>query len=118
MPVAEDIAVVTALRVEEIPTGAARSVAFGDHNLLVLHADDGFSAVDATCTHAAGPLADASLAAGCVVVCPWHAAEFDGRTGAVLRGPARKPLQTYPVSIHNGFVVIHLQGGTHANSDH
>ena len=38
--------------------------------------------------------------------CPSHGAVFDVRDGRVRRGPARKPLRTYPVSTADGAVVI------------
>jgi 3-phenylpropionate/trans-cinnamate dioxygenase ferredoxin subunit len=43
---------------------------------------------------------------GCLLQCPWHGAVFDARTGQVRRGPARKPLRTYPVEIADGAVLI------------
>lgn len=60
-------------------------------------------AVNTACTHK-----------GCAVawksdkkqyVCPCHDAEF-AADGAVLEGPAKKPLQTYPAKIEKGQVVV------------
>ena len=36
---------------------------------------------------------------GSTVTCPWHGSQFDVCTGAVRRGPAREPLETYPVTV-------------------
>ncbi|MDQ5809986.1 MAG: Rieske (2Fe-2S) protein [Actinomycetota bacterium] len=36
------------------------------------------------------------------VICPCHGAEFDVRSGAVLQGPARKPLATYETRVEGG----------------
>lgn len=59
------------------------------------------------CTHISGPLNEGELE-GCVLTCPWHAAQFDIRTGKVLRGPARQDVLTYPVKVENGTIYIQL----------
>ena len=53
-------------------------------------------AFDNTCTHLHCSLAEGELA-GTVVTCPCHGSQFDVTTGAVLRGPAREPVRSYPV---------------------
>jgi nitrite reductase/ring-hydroxylating ferredoxin subunit len=44
------------------------------------------------------------------VTCPLHGAQFDVWTGAVLRGPATDPLNTYTVTVDGdiGCVVVPL----------
>ncbi|HET9920722.1 MAG TPA: non-heme iron oxygenase ferredoxin subunit [Ktedonobacteraceae bacterium] len=59
------------------------------------------------CTHISGPLNEGELD-GCVLTCPWHGAQFDVRTGKVLRGPARQNILTYPVKIEGHAVLIQL----------
>jgi 3-phenylpropionate/trans-cinnamate dioxygenase ferredoxin subunit len=59
------------------------------------------------CTHISGPLSGGELKS-CVVTCPWHLAQFDVRTGKVLRGPARQDLITYPVKIEGDEVYVAL----------
>jgi 3-phenylpropionate/trans-cinnamate dioxygenase ferredoxin subunit len=59
------------------------------------------------CTHISGPLNEGELKNG-VITCPWHMAQFDIRTGKVLRGPARQDIMTYPVKIEDGSVLIGL----------
>ena len=50
------------------------------------------------CTHRQGPLNEGTLD-GSTVTCPYHDAQFDVCTGAVLRGPAREPLATFQVIV-------------------
>lgn len=59
------------------------------------------------CTHISGPLCEGELD-NCVLTCPWHGAQFDVRTGKVLRGPARYDILTYPVKIEGESILIQL----------
>lgn len=59
------------------------------------------------CTHISGPLNEGELD-GHVLTCPWHGAQFDVRTGKVLRGPARQDILTYPVKVEDGTVWLSL----------
>jgi nitrite reductase/ring-hydroxylating ferredoxin subunit len=59
------------------------------------------------CTHISGPLNEGELE-GYVLTCPWHGAQFDIRTGKVLRGPARQDILTYPVKIEDNAIFIRL----------
>ncbi len=59
------------------------------------------------CTHISGPLNEGELH-GCVLTCSWHGAQFDVRTGKVLRGPARQDLYTYPVKVEEDGIYISL----------
>ena len=54
-----------------------------------------FDARSAVCTHAGCTVQPAG---GDVIACPCHGAEFSSSTGAVLRGPARRPLPAIPVT--------------------
>lgn len=97
-----------AIRLDDLPVGAATSVeAEGRRITVVRCGPEEVRAVDGDCTHASGPIGQGAVA-GCLVACPWHGAVFDARTGEVHRGPARKPLATYPVHIDEGCVVVVL----------
>ena len=57
-----------------------------------------FFAVDNTCTHRGGPLAEGEVS-GHEVTCPYHGATFDVRTGAVLGPPAERAVACYGVRV-------------------
>ena len=59
------------------------------------------------CTHISGPLNEGELD-GEVLTCPWHGAQFNVRTGKVLRGPARQDIQTYPAKIEGESILVSL----------
>lgn len=52
--------------------------------------------IDARCTHVGGPL-DQGRVEGLTVTCPLHGSQFNIETGAVVRGPALKPVRAYRV---------------------
>jgi nitrite reductase/ring-hydroxylating ferredoxin subunit len=94
----------------DIMVGAAEQFAPGsvthlwkEHFLLVHHAT-GFLALSHDCTHNRCRV-DFQPARG-VIVCPCHGSQFSV-TGAVLTGPASRPLKRYTVSLHDGQVVVH-----------
>lgn len=84
-------------RVSDVPPGSV--MLLGD--VAVFNAGGGFCATQARCTHRSGPLSEGSVD-DTTVTCPLHGAQFNIWTGAVLRGPASKPLATYPVTIDGG----------------
>jgi nitrite reductase/ring-hydroxylating ferredoxin subunit len=66
-------------------------------------------AIDDTCTHMGCSLANGSLE-GTVVTCACHGSQFDVTSGAVLRGPAQRPLRSIPVIVENGQVMAETPG--------
>ncbi len=85
-------------RISEVPPGSAKLV--GD--AAVFDVDGAFCATQARCTHRQGPLSEGKLE-GSTVTCPWHGAQFNVCTGAVLRSPAQVALKTYRVAVEGEF---------------
>ena len=84
-----------------LPEGAVCEVKVDGRPLAVCHAPDGFYAVAGVCPHAGGPIGQGALH-GHALVCPWHAWEFDCRTGACDFNTTS--LATYPVKVVDGGV--------------
>jgi len=65
---------------------------------VLVHLDSGYSAYTAVCTHQG---CEASYySSRRLLACPCHGAVFDpANGGAVLRGPARRPLSPIPVAV-------------------
>jgi nitrite reductase/ring-hydroxylating ferredoxin subunit len=78
----------------QVPPGSALLVGY----VAVFNVGGRLCATQADCTHRGGPLSEGTLD-GSTVTCPLHGAQFDVCTGALLRGPARVPLQTYRVVV-------------------
>jgi 3-phenylpropionate/trans-cinnamate dioxygenase ferredoxin subunit len=100
-------AFVTVAKVSEIPAGQFKPVAVGGKRLLICHTTAGFHAIDDTCTHDDGPLADGWLE-GEAIECPRHGARFDVTTGKVLCLPAAVPITSYPVQVEGDEVKISI----------
>ncbi|TWU45834.1 3-phenylpropionate/cinnamic acid dioxygenase ferredoxin subunit [Novipirellula aureliae] len=79
-----------------------------DGLLLALFNIDGvFYAIDDACPHQGAPLSEGAVR-GCVVICPWHAAEFEIPTGKLLCAPGTRDVQTYPVTIDGDDVMVDI----------
>jgi len=68
-------------KVSEVAPGSATTVVVGGREIAVFNVGGTFYALDNTCPHQGGPLADGWLE-GLTVTCPWHAWCFrltDGR---------------------------------------
>jgi nitrite reductase/ring-hydroxylating ferredoxin subunit len=85
-----------------IRLGAAGDVSPGEMHvydvagtrLNVANAGGHLFAFDDTCTHMGCSLANGDLD-GTVVTCACHGSQFDVTSGAVVRGPAQRPVRSY-----------------------
>ena len=89
----------------EIEEGNRLSIEIDDKPIVIFNVNGEFYAIDQKCTHRHGPLDEGELD-GHVVVCPWHGAQFDVRTGKALTLPAVKSLNTYPIRVQDGMIEI------------
>jgi nitrite reductase/ring-hydroxylating ferredoxin subunit len=100
---------VAVARVADVPPGALAGVEVDGRRLCLANVAGRFHAVAGECTHIGGPLDQGELE-GAVLTCPWHFAQFDVRTGQVLRGPAREALPTYAVRVEGDAVLVARPG--------
>ena len=100
---------VAVAKADEIPVGQFKSTTVQGKRLLICHTAEGFYAVDDTCTHDDGPLADGWLD-GNAIECPRHGARFDVTSGKVLCLPAAVPIKSYPLTIENNEVKVDVTG--------
>lgn len=100
---------IKAATADEIPEGSAKRVELGGKSLAVFNCAGEFFAIDNTCTHEGGPLAEGELDQDeHEVTCPWHGAVFDVRTGAVLGPPAGENVISYPVRLNGADIEIEI----------
>ena len=72
-------------RVDEIPPGSAKGLVVGDYEVALFNVDGTFYALENSCPHQGGPLAEGWLE-GSLVTCSWHGWCFDVRTGKMTLG--------------------------------
>lgn len=91
--------------VEEFQNGQMYSVTVGEQSALLTRIDDQFYATGAHCTHYGAPLAKGVIKAG-RIVCPWHNACFDAKTGVQQEPPGWDQLASYAVRVEDGQVIV------------
>jgi 3-phenylpropionate/trans-cinnamate dioxygenase ferredoxin subunit len=85
-------------KTSEIKPGQARLVDVKGKLIALFNVGGEFFALDNTCTHEEGPLVEGEIS-GHTVICPWHGATFDVRTGEVLGPPAYEGVARFSVRV-------------------
>src|SRR5262249_48902558 len=88
----------------ELRDGEMKQVAAGETNILLARVNGKYYAVGATCPHYGATLAEGALC-GERIICPWHHASFDVKTGDLLEPPALDALPHYEVKIEGDRVI-------------
>ena len=89
-------------------TGAGKLVEANGQDIAVFKVDGSYHAIENTCPHAGGPLAEGELE-GEVVTCPWHGSQFNVKTGAVVAPPANRGVKSFPVRVTGNDVEIEVE---------
>ncbi|GAC1362414.1 MAG: non-heme iron oxygenase ferredoxin subunit [Actinomycetota bacterium] len=87
----------------ELAEGEISAFEVGETWLAVAIVDGEVYAVDDLCTHKGCSLAKGTLE-GTTITCSCHGSQFDMTTGAVVKGPADKPLQSYRTRVERGVI--------------
>jgi 3-phenylpropionate/trans-cinnamate dioxygenase ferredoxin subunit len=95
--------------VDELPPGSMRIVPAGDRLVGVFNCGGTYYAIEDRCSHDDGPLAEGDWdPEACVVVCPRHGSRFDLQTGIPMTLPAFERVETFPVTVRDGIVVVEV----------
>jgi len=95
-------------KVSDISPGKMIKISVNGKEVLVANIDGEFCAMDDTCTHSGSSLSEGSLE-GCVVTCGWHKAEFDCKTGKLVKFPAKiNDLASYNVTEESDNVFVEM----------
>jgi nitrite reductase (NADH) small subunit len=98
------MALVKVALASQLAPGSVMPADFGDRTFAVCNVAGELYALDGICPHAGGPLGEGALH-GSTLVCPWHAWEFDCRTGANDFDPD-VTVATFPVKVAAGEILI------------
>ncbi len=94
--------------VGELAPGQYKSVEIEGERIALFNIDGKFYALKDVCTHDGGILTGGTLR-GYIIECPRHGAQFDVRTGAVVRLPAYVGVETYSVHVAGDELFITLE---------
>ena len=89
----------------DVATGQMRVFDVAGTKVSIASAEGRLYAFDDTCTHQGCSLAEGELD-GTTVTCPCHGSQFDVSSGAVLRGPAERPVRYRAVQIQGQGLVV------------
>jgi nitrite reductase/ring-hydroxylating ferredoxin subunit len=89
----------------EVAPGTGKQVEVNGKQIALFNLNGNFYAIDNTCTHRGGPLAE-GFVDGEEVTCPWHGAQFNIMTGAVVGPPAAQDVAKYSVRVRGNDIEI------------
>src|SRR4051812_4832067 len=102
---------VAVANIGDLKDGEMRQVAGDGTDVLLARVEGEYHAVGAHCPHYGAPLVDGCLS-GDRIVCPWHHACFNARTGRVEEPPAIDSLPTFDLRIDGDKVVVSISEET------
>jgi nitrite reductase/ring-hydroxylating ferredoxin subunit len=94
-------------KTNEIEPGEGKLIEVEGNEIALFNCDGSYYAIDNECTHLGGPLCEGDLE-GDRVICPWHGAEFDVKTGNVLGPPAEESVKSYKVQVDSDSIKIEI----------
>jgi nitrite reductase/ring-hydroxylating ferredoxin subunit len=89
----------------DIPPGEMKIVEVDGEEIAIANVSGEFFAFQNECTHRGGPLGEGILM-GAVVECPFHAGQFNVRTGEVVAAPPSEPVTTYAVQVEGDYIKV------------
>ena len=87
---------------------AGKLVDAGGQTIAIFDLGGNYYAIENTCPHRGGPLAEGKMD-GEEVICPWHGARFNIKTGAVLAPPASQGVKSFPVRVTGDDVEVEIE---------
>jgi nitrite reductase (NADH) small subunit len=94
-----------AIAASDVAPGTAKLVTVDGKDIALFNVDGTFYALDNECPHRGGPLGEGDLE-GCIVTCPWHAWQYDVRTGESITDDLK--VARYDVKVEGGDVLVAL----------
>ncbi len=90
----------------DFPPSKMQMISIEGKDVLVLNLDGSYYAIDDTCTHMGASLTEGQLK-GSTVICGWHGANFDCKSGKLEKFPAKiNDLKSYKVVIESDDVIL------------
>jgi nitrite reductase/ring-hydroxylating ferredoxin subunit len=97
---------VVVARDDQVVEGSGLAVEIHGRELALFRVEGEIRAIENTCPHSGGPLAEGSLCEG-VVTCPWHGWTFNVRNGQGVSHPDLR-VGSFSAKVENGQVLVRL----------
>lgn len=109
--------------VSELPQGQRRLITIDKRSIGVFNVEGQYYALPSICPHQNAPLCEGVITGttcpaapgqyewtrkGHILRCPWHGWEFDITTGLSVVDPQHLRVRSYPVTVENDQIVVHL----------
>jgi 3-phenylpropionate/trans-cinnamate dioxygenase ferredoxin component len=94
-------------KTKDVLPGQAAPFTIEGQKIALFNVEGTYHAIGDTCTHRGGPLSEGDVQ-GTRVTCPWHGADFDLKTGAVLGQPAQKGVPSYKVLVEGDDIKVEV----------
>ncbi len=95
-------------KISDIPPGKMIKASVDGRDVLVANIDGKCYATDDSCTHSGSSLSEGKLD-GRIITCGWHAAEFDCKTGKLVKFPTKiRDLTSYNVVVESDSVFLEM----------
>jgi len=95
-------------KTSDIPLGKMAKISIDGRDILVANIGGEYFAIDDSCTHSGSSLSEGKLE-GCTITCGWHAAQFDCKTGKLVKFPAKiRDLTSYNVVVESDSVFVEM----------
>ena len=92
---------------DDLPPGETATIYLDGQQVALFNVGGDIYALSNRCSHARGPLAEGEVDEyECTVVCPWHYAKYDLKTGQVVDGVANAPVPSFEVEVRDGIIWV------------
>ena len=90
--------------VADVQPGTGKCVEVNGRQIALFNVEGTFHAIDNTCLHRGGPLAEGELE-GNIVTCPWHGWQYDVLTGCNTMDETER-VDRFDVKVEGGDVFV------------
>ena len=94
-------------KTSDIPAGTVKSFIVENEVIAIFNLNNNYYALKDQCSHMDLPLSDGILEDG-VIICAYHGAEFDIKTGDVLCPPAYEPVESFEVKVEDDQIYVSI----------
>lgn len=93
--------------VDKFPQDQGLRVEAGGQKIALFRVGSDYFAIGDDCNHVGGPLSEGMIHEK-TVLCPWHGAQFDLKTGSNVAGPGRGPVPSFPVRVNGNDIEVEV----------